>query len=49
MIVMLGISAIRFKKPVVDRIGGVLMLVAYVVALSVVVSDFYVTLFKFSI
>eukprot|EP00750_Incisomonas_marina_P027191 INCI6151.1.p1 GENE.INCI6151.1~~INCI6151.1.p1 ORF type:complete len:610 (-),score=68.24 INCI6151.1:429-2258(-) len=47
MIMTLGLSTLRFKKPVVDRVGGVVMLGCFLVVIGIVVADFYGHIFTF--
>ena len=48
MIMTLGLSSIRYKKPVVDRLGGVVMLVLFLAVIVIVVADYYAHIFTFS-
>jgi hypothetical protein len=47
--VFLGISSARFKRPAMDRVGGIIMLVAFVAGVSVITSDFYADFLQFTL
>jgi Ca2+/Na+ antiporter len=48
MTIILGVSSARYKKPVVDRFGGFVMLVMFIGIVAIIIADFYAHIFKFS-